>query len=872
MVKWLRVFQMAQVLPYAVPLTNEVFAWQQTLVSLGVCGEVCAFCYDKRLSGRVIQPAEKVLRRIGAEDVLIFHYTDGEMLSHRTVGLLRRCTGQRVLMLHAPSQVTDFFPAKGGSMSVRDGGQVLTADLLPLFSCALADAEHGVQRLGELGVVCPRLLFPRALDFLAYRQPPDAEVMERYGTYHGRTWLFVGTVAPDKRQECVLEAFACYHALVPQSRLFLVGAYDAADVYYRRLLAYAEALGVEENICIPGRVSFAKLLAFYHLADLFVCMGESEDFYLPIVEAMLCGVPVLAYATRSTWVTSGRACAMLDVPDALAAARLAMAVLGDDGTSGFRAELSKEMASRLRDFCPAQRRREMADLLRRLQGGTLDGYEAAFVRHSYANARVYARRDEIVATRTIEGAAAPLPIFETMAPKPIIAPKPIMAPKPIEVVESSLWQQVRQKGERASHRLSEKAAAAYRMVRRNLFLRPTERSLLFDVSYIAQRDLGTGVQRLVNHIGQELLRQSQAALPVRDVAVLREHPAGWMGPEWDPLASLQVDYRYRDRLMGTASNIALPPVPPRLVGAGSTLFLLDSSWDYYREFSRLLDVLQPRGVRVFALVHDLFPIQYPELATNTLFVERFRGWHDMVLQRADGILCNSRTTADVVARYFEKRDFYRMRPLALYYFHMGADALQVSGEVRGELRAFLSQRRTILMVGTVEPRKGYHIALEAFSDVAAALDVQLLLIGHDGWKNASFQQQRAALSVACHKRLLWLKDASDGELAYAYAHASLLLAASQDEGFGLPLVEAASFGLPILASDIPIFHEVAGDCAAYFPAMDAAGLRKALQDWFSKPQHPESTGIRLYSWEETGREVMEILRGEKAPYRELGGF
>ena len=175
------------------------------------------------------------------------------------------------------------------------------------------------------------------------------------------------------------------------------------------------------------------------------------------------------------------------------------------------------------------------------------------------------------------------------------------------------------------------------------------------------------------------------------------------------------------------------------------------------------------------------------------------------------------------------------------------------------------------MVGTVEPRKGYHIALEAFSDVAAALDVQLLLIGHDGWKNASFQQQRAALSAACHKRLLWLKDASDGELAYAYAHASLLLAASQDEGFGLPLVEAASFGLPILASDIPIFHEVAGDCAAYFPAMDAAGLRKALQDWFSKPQHPESTGIRLYSWEETGREVMEILRGEKAPYRELGG-
>jgi alpha-1,2-rhamnosyltransferase len=107
------------------------------------------------------------------------------------------------------------------------------------------------------------------------------------------------------------------------------------------------------------------------------------------------------------------------------------------------------------------------------------------------------------------------------------------------------------------------------------------------------------------------------------------------------------------------------------------------------------------------------------------------------------------------------------------------------------------------------------------------------------------------------KRLHWICDATDGDLAFAYKRAHCLLQTSVIEGFGLPIIEAASFGLPIIASDIPIFREVAQDRVIYFPVCDSASLASEIAVVVSK--RPIQDAIPVNSWEQFLLQLTQTL-------------
>jgi glycosyltransferase involved in cell wall biosynthesis len=112
------------------------------------------------------------------------------------------------------------------------------------------------------------------------------------------------------------------------------------------------------------------------------------------------------------------------------------------------------------------------------------------------------------------------------------------------------------------------------------------------------------------------------------------------------------------------------------------------------------------------------------------------------------------------------------------------------------------------------------------------------------------------------KRLFWFDNADDGTLEGLYRSASILLAASDGEGFGLPLIEAASHGLPIIARDLRVFREVAGDHAFYFAGRDAPALAAAISDWldlYRQGKHPSSVGIRWLTWDESAGQLKHVL-------------
>ena len=95
-----------------------------------------------------------------------------------------------------------------------------------------------------------------------------------------------------------------------------------------------------------------------------------------------------------------------------------------------------------------------------------------------------------------------------------------------------------------------------------------------------------------------------------------------------------------------------------------------------------------------------------------------------------------------------------------------------------------------------------------------------------------------------------------------YATNDDMLTAISGEGFGLPLIEAAQHNLPIIARDIPVFREVAGDHAFFFRTEQPDELAKAIQEWLSlygRNTHRRTDGLRWLTWSESAGRLLNIL-------------
>ncbi len=381
------------------------------------------------------------------------------------------------------------------------------------------------------------------------------------------------------------------------------------------------------------------------------------------------------------------------------------------------------------------------------------------------------------------------------------------------------------------------------------FPRQQEKKYIFvDLSFISKVDFHTGVQRVVNNVYAQM-----KSLGTDFEIVPTQYREG----------GLFTCYAYEAR--GTEAN---PEEMQVELSAGDILFFLDSVWDYWRDMEKLMKLAHKAGARCVALFHDLIPIRHPEYLPEGGSDANFRRFTALCASYMDRCLCDSKATASDLRSYFEEQNFLREEPLAIHWIPMGSVFGQnkaEDGNVRKELQDFL-KGETYLMVGTVEVRKNCELVLAAMEEAIQKQDFagRLLVIGKNGWRNDAFQKVFERLTGT--GRILWLQDADDAELNYAYRHAKALVNASKAEGFGLPLIEAAKEKLPLIVSDIPIFHEVAGSCALYFDNTNHHELAKILAGFNKRKKIPDSSKIRRYKWEDTAKSCLEIFRGRKKPY------
>jgi glycosyltransferase involved in cell wall biosynthesis len=345
--------------------------------------------------------------------------------------------------------------------------------------------------------------------------------------------------------------------------------------------------------------------------------------------------------------------------------------------------------------------------------------------------------------------------------------------------------------------------------------RPRLRQLLLDVSAMAEQDLGSGVQRVVRSIAQQLLMRPPVGFRVEPVAACADG----------------LGYRYARRYTTAFLQAAIGELEdgPIAFDPGDVFLGIDLSHDVVRRQKGFYSLLRAQGVEVHFVVHDLLPCTLPECFPPGT-AERHRAWLDVVLQ-GDGALCVSRSVMEELRGWLPGgEDGAAPRRFRLGWFHHGADFRggpcgASSAEHRAGLQP-LAGAPTLLMVGTVEPRKGYLEVLQAASALWRSGAVfNLVIVGREGWTDLPTAERRTIPATVAairrhpqlNRRLFWFDAASDAQLEGLYQRADGLIAASLGEGFGIPLIEAAAFGLPLLLRDLPVFREVSAGAAWFFP-------------------------------------------------------
>jgi len=304
---------------------------------------------------------------------------------------------------------------------------------------------------------------------------------------------------------------------------------------------------------------------------------------------------------------------------------------------------------------------------------------------------------------------------------------------------------------------------------------------------------------------------------------------------------------------------------PIEVSQGDKYIVAGAWWATPGPVHRAMQDISARGGRNIVILYDLFPLQYNEICFR---VENFVAWFDRIVLGADAVVCISRSVADEFIELMaaERRPFNPA--LRLGWQGLGADFSGGTEKPSREVVALCGEGAPLLLsVSTLEPRKGYPIALDAFDKLwREGVDVRYVIVGREGWM-VSALKQRIFSHPEYGRRLFWLSNASDADLRHLYGRAHSLVFATIAEGFGLALVEAAYYGLPAIVTDIPVFREIAGDSVRYFDLGDSDMLAQQIRDSLAAPKTPPA--IPLTSWEEATDRLLAMIASEAYQYGEL---
>ena len=211
------------------------------------------------------------------------------------------------------------------------------------------------------------------------------------------------------------------------------------------------------------------------------------------------------------------------------------------------------------------------------------------------------------------------------------------------------------------------------------------------------------------------------------------------------------------------------------------------------------------GARVAVLLHDTIPLDLPQYQADGMS-DRFRTFLDHIYRDADLVICNSHQTRSDLKRHLPDGATLPNTVVA----HLGVDVPEPGTAPTGPWTG----QPYFVALGTIEPRKNHSMLLDLWEQEAP--DAQLLICGSRGWRNEDIFSRLDAGIPGVHE----LSGVADAGAFALLAESAGLLFPSHAEGFGLPPLEAASLGVPVVCNDLPSLRETLVDIPVYAEVSD----------------------------------------------------
>ena len=272
--------------------------------------------------------------------------------------------------------------------------------------------------------------------------------------------------------------------------------------------------------------------------------------------------------------------------------------------------------------------------------------------------------------------------------------------------------------------------------------------------------------------------------------------------------------------------------------------------------------LRLKGIQPIWMVHDLIPITHHEYCRpgeDDRHVRRMRS----VLRHAAALLTNSKATKEELSE-FAREAGLEVPPCVVARLAPGLEAVEFGPPPLA--------KPYFVVISTIEPRKNLAMLLQVWRRLAqrhGQKTPSLVLVGQRAWEceNVIDLLERSA---PLHGLVIEKGRCSDKELATLLKHARALLFPSFVEGYGLPLAEALDIGTPVIASDLQVFREIAGDVPDYLDPLDGPAWLRAVEQYtppFSTQRTAQLNRIMGYmapTWSQHFDVVDELIRSRLA--------
>ncbi|SFS84553.1 glycosyltransferase [Paenibacillus sp. 453mf] len=288
--------QLLPAMSYGDAVSNSAINMKVAMEKMGIKSKIYAEHIHPKVS-HLVQPAHSIPK----DQPLIYHLAIGCDLAYE----IPKFTDKRMLLYHNITPSHYFRGYDDQSADLCDKGRKELLFLKDFIDIAFADSAYNKAELDEVGYSNTHVT-PIIINYEDYDGKYNAALFKKLQQSKiGTDFLFVGRLAPNKKQEDIIKTFYIYKTYFDKdARLHLVGSYTRMEKYYEQLKGLIKELQLED-VHLTGHIPFGDILSYYRNADMFLNMSEHEGFCVPILEAMKFQIPIVAYKEAAVPETLG---------------------------------------------------------------------------------------------------------------------------------------------------------------------------------------------------------------------------------------------------------------------------------------------------------------------------------------------------------------------------------------------------------------------------------------------------------------------------------------------------------------------------------------------------------------------------------------